>query len=385
MTAWRFPGAAPGEIPVFVPHIGVDTIKAVTDAFDVGWLGMGATTREFEQEIERFLQLNDRHVVATNTGTSALHLAVVLAGIGPGDEVIVPSFNFVADHQAVSSEGGEVVFCDIAEDDLGADPASIESVISARTKAIMPLHFAGIPCRINEIYAIAAKHGLRVIEDGTHSFGSAVDGRPIGSFGDLACFSFDPVKVITSIDGGALVVGDEESLERARRLRLLGIDRDTAERYKNKRAWDYDVVERGFRYHMTNINAAVGLSQLRRIDELIEDRRSACRLYNQVLSDVPEVVTPQTDFAEASPFIYTIRVLGGMREKLIDHLRDQGIATGIHFMPAHEYRYYASARRADMSVTTQISKEILTLPLHASMTAAVVESVAGAVRGYFGS
>ncbi|HXP92094.1 MAG TPA: aminotransferase class I/II-fold pyridoxal phosphate-dependent enzyme, partial [Candidatus Binatia bacterium] len=183
MSAQVTVAAPPVEkIPVFVPYIGVDTLKHLTDALDVGWLGMGATTKEFEERIGGFLG-TQRYVVATNTGTSALHIAVMAAGIGPGDEVITPSFNYVADHQAINMAGASVVMCDIRDDNLGIDCEKAERLIGERTKAIMPLHFAGIPCDQDGVYALARKYGLRVIEDSTHAFGSSIDGRRIGSYG----------------------------------------------------------------------------------------------------------------------------------------------------------------------------------------------------------
>jgi dTDP-4-amino-4,6-dideoxygalactose transaminase len=373
----------PDVIPVFQPAIGEDTLRAVSDAFDVGWLGMGAATAAFEQGIAERIQAGDRQVVATNTGTSALHIAVAVAGIGSGDEVIVPSFNFVADHQAISAEGASPVFCDIREDDLGIDPEAAEGLISEDTKAIMPLHFAGVPCDLDRVYAIAEAHGLRVIEDATHAFGTVYAGKTIGSFGDLTCFSFDPVKIITSIDGGAVVLPPGDEPNHAKQLRLLGIDKDTDLRYQNKRAWDYDVVSKGFRYHLTNINASIGLSQLTRIDEFITARQSSCRLYNELLSEVPGIRTPGTDFEGISPFIYSIRVLDGRREALIEHLRINGIATGIHFMPAHRYSYYRGYRRGDMTVTEKISSQIVTLPLHSEMAASTVERIAGEIGRFW--
>jgi dTDP-4-amino-4,6-dideoxygalactose transaminase len=223
------------HIPVFVPHTGIDTLKHLTDALDVGWLGMGATTKEFEERIAAFLGLNGRYVVATNTGTSALHIALLTAGVGPGDEVIVPSFNYVADHQAIRYTGADVVMCDIRDDDLGIDCEQARALVTKRTKAIIPLHFAGIPCDQAGVYDLAREFGLRVVEDGCHAFGSTIDGKLIGSYGDIATFSFDPVKIITSIDGGCVVVNTEEELRKLHHLRLLGVDKDTTERYKNSR------------------------------------------------------------------------------------------------------------------------------------------------------
>ena len=366
---------APNVIPVFQPYIGEDTLQAVADAFEIGWLGMGATTAAFEQAIAEWIGVGDRQVIATNTGTSALHIAVAVAGIGPGDEVIVPSFNFVADHQAISAEGALPVFCDIREDNLGIDTDKAESLISERTKAIMPLHFAGVPCDIDGVRDLASAHGLRVIEDATHAFGTVHAGEKIGASGDLACFSFDPVKVITSIDGGAVVLPAGAEVDQAKHLRLLGIDKDTELRYQNKRAWDYDVVSKGFRYHLTNINASIGLSQLARAEEFIAARRSFCAMYSRLLSGIPGIRIPETDFQEISPFIYTIRVLDQRREGLIEHLRARGIATGIHFMPSHSYSYYRGCRRGDLSVTELVSGQILTLPLHSRMQSSTIEVI----------
>src|SRR5216684_4476746 len=192
------------ELPVFEPFIGIHTLKAVTDALDIVWLGMGAFVKELEGKIGAYLGAKDRPVLATNTGTSALHLALKAAQVGPGDEVIVPSFNFVADMQAIVAVGARPVFCDILPDNLGLDADRARELISPRTKAIMPLHYGGVPCDLDGIFGVARQHGLRVIEDATHAFGSTYRGEKIGSFGDIACFSFDPVKIITSIDGGAV-------------------------------------------------------------------------------------------------------------------------------------------------------------------------------------
>ena len=176
-------------------------------------------------------------MVATNTGTSAFHIALIAAGVGPGDEVITPSFNYVADHQAIHATGATPVMCDIEDGSLGIDCAVAETLIGERTKAIIPLHFAGIPCDQKAVYALAARHGLRVVEDACHGFGTTIGSKKIGSYGDIACFSFDPVKIITSIDGGCVVTGSASEVETLRHLRLLGVDKDTTERYKNRRAW----------------------------------------------------------------------------------------------------------------------------------------------------
>jgi dTDP-4-amino-4,6-dideoxygalactose transaminase len=368
------------HLPVFVPAIGVDTIKAVTDAFHVGWLGMGASTQEFENKIAAYLGIGEKRVLATNTGTSALHVALKVAGVGPGDQVITPSFNFVADHQAIRACGAEPVLCDITDDDLGADPAAVEALIGPRTKAILPLHYAGIPCRIAAIYELARKHGLRVVEDATHAFGTRIGGKLIGSDGDLVCYSFDPVKIITSIDGGAVVVPNPETMAAAQRLRILGIDKDTVERYKNQRAWEYDVLDEGYRYHLTNINASIGLSQLARIDEFISTRQKACRRYSAALRELVQV--PASDFTDVSPFIYFIRVDKDRRLGLIEALKKKNIATGIHFLPTHKFTVAKDWPRGPMAVTERVCDEVVTLPLHSNMNNETVDRVIDAITGY---
>jgi dTDP-4-amino-4,6-dideoxygalactose transaminase len=371
------------RVPVFLPYLHVETLKHLVDALDVGWLGMGATTKQFEDMIAEYLGLNDRYVVATNTGTSALHIALIAAGVGPGDEVITPSFNYVADHQAIRMTGAEVVMCDVRDDNLGIDCEKAESLITRRARAIIPLHFAGIPCDQAGVYRLADAYGLRVVEDACHAFGSTVNGQRIGSYGDVACFSFDPVKVVTSIDGGCVVVGSEDELRHLQHLRLLGVDKDTALRYRNNRAWDYDVVDQGFRYHLTNIMASVGVSQIKRIDEFIASRQRVCRTYNEAFQGIEGLRLPETDFLNVSPFIYSVRVLDGRREALIEHLRTLGIDVGIHFIPVHKHTYFANARRGDMTVTERVSGEVLTLPLHSNMKPESTERVIDGVRSLF--
>lgn len=371
------------KIPVFIPVIDKGMRNHLNEALDVGWIGMGANTKEFEERIGKFLNLEKRFAVTTNTGTSALHLALKIADVGPGDEVITPSFNYVADHQAIKMTGASVVFCDIREDNLGIDCKKAEELITKKTKAIIPLHFAGIPCDQESVYNLAKKYNLRVVEDGTHAFGTSIKNKKIGSYGDITCFSFDPVKIITSIDGGCIIVNNKKELEELHRLRLLGVDKDTTERYKNKRSWDYDVVSEGHRYHMTNILASVGISQIKSIEEFIESRQKVCNAYNDAFKNIKGVKIPQTDFVNISPFIYSIRILNGKRESLIKHLNQLDIEVGIHFIPVHKHTYFLNSRCGDMTVTNQIVDEVLTLPLHSNMKTDFVKRVIDGVSSFF--
>ncbi|MGD0083362.1 MAG: DegT/DnrJ/EryC1/StrS family aminotransferase [Acidimicrobiales bacterium] len=369
-------------IPVFNPTTGIDTTKAVVDALAEGWLGMGRLTQEFEAAIAAFLGLSRRRVVTVNTGTSALHIALRLAGVGPGDEVITTSFNYVADHQAIRMCGGEPVMADIRDDDLGLDVRSAERMMSDRTRAVLPLHFAGVPARIDEIYRFADANGLRVVEDACHAFGTRSDGRLIGSFGDLTCFSFDPVKIVTSLDGGCVIVPDAESEEQLRLYRFLGVDKETHLRYHNARAWEYDVVSDGFRYHLNSVSAAVGLSQIARIDEFIESRQSVCTTYSRAFSALPWCRPAAKSFADVSPFIYSLRVLDGHRPAFIDHMAAHGIATGIHFIPVHRHSHFQGCPSDALPITERVCDEVVTLPLHSLMPSNTVERVVEAVTSF---
>jgi len=371
------------KIPVFAPIIGQDTLAHIKQALDVGWLGLGKTTREFEDRVSKYLGLKDRYVVATNTGTASLHIALRVAGVGPNDEVITPSFNYVADHQAIKMTGAGVVMCDIRDDNLGIDCEKAEKLITEKTKAIIPLHFAGIPCDQKAVFELAKKHGLRIIEDVMHGFGTKIEGKKIGSYGDIACFSFDPVKIITSIDGGCVVVNTKEEEEKLHRFRFLGVDKETLERYKNKRVWEYDVLSDGYRYHLTNIMASVGISQIKRIDEFITSRQKVCQKYNKSFKQIDGLKVPQSDFTNVSPFIYSLRVLNGKRESLIEHMQKLKIDVGVHFIPVHKHTYFANSRHGDMIVTEKVVNEVLTLPLHSNMKEEFVTRVIDGVTSFF--
>jgi len=371
------------KIPVFLPAVGQDTIKHISDTLEIGWLGMGATTKKFEDLISEYLKLDNRYVVATNTATSALHLALLAADIGPNDEVITPSFNCVADQQAIRMTGAEPVMCDIQEDDLGIDIEKAKLLITENTKAIIPLHYAGIPCNQNQVYEIAKKHQIRVIEDCCHAFGTTINGRKIGSYGDMAFFSFDPVKTITSIDGGCIILNDKGEFEKIQQMRLLGMNKDTIERYKNKRSWVYDVIRQGYRYHLNNVMASVGISQIKCVEEIIASRQKVCQTFNESFKTIEGLKVPKSDFVNVSPFIYVIRVLDGKREKLIKHLEKKLIDTGIHWTPVHKFSYFANAKQGDLTITNKICDEILTIPLHANMKPKFVERVIEGILSFF--
>ncbi len=373
-------------VPVFRPYLGPEVRGAAAAALEAGWLGMGSATREFEVGIEEFIVARGtRHAVTTNSCTEALHLAALIAGLGPGDEIICPSFTYVAGHQAVGMTGAEVVFCDVEEDTLGVDIESVRALVTDKTRAIMAVHYAGLPPRdLAAVRALAREHGLRVIEDAAHAFGSVVDGTKVGADGDLTCFSFGPVKILTSLEGGAVITGDAADVQVLHELRLIGVDSDTDARYRNARTWQYDVVRQGYRCHLGSVPAAVGLSQLDLIDEFIANRQGYCRYYDAAFRDVAGVRLFQTDWSGVSPFIYVIRVAdAATRDALMAHLKEQGVASGIHFLGAHDFTHYAGNRRGDLSVTERVSDQVVTLPLHSYMDDATLDRVVSGVRSFF--
>ncbi len=371
------------KIPVFAPTIGEDTKKHLSEAIDIGWLGMGSASKEFEQRISEFLELNDRYLAVTNTGTSALHIALLAAGIGSGDEVITPSFNYVADHQAIKMTGADVVMCDIEDDTLGIDCKKVEELITEKTKAIIPLHFAGIPCDQESVFNLSKKYNLRIIEDAMHAFGTKINEKKIGSYGDITCFSFDPVKIVTSVDGGCVIVNTKEELEKLYHLRLLGVDKDTIQRYKNNRAWDYDVVSQGFRYHMNTISAVFGISQIKQVEKFIESRQKICQRYNDAFRDIDDIKIPQTDFSNVSSFIYSLRILNGKRQGMIEHLKNQNIDVGIHFIPVHKHEYFKNSKCGNMDITNKVVEEVLTIPLHSFMKEEYIQRVINGITSFF--
>jgi dTDP-4-amino-4,6-dideoxygalactose transaminase len=369
-------------VPLFQPVIGQEELDAAREALEHGWLGLGSYVEAFERELERLVGAPDRHVVAVSTGHAALHLSLLLAGVGPGDEVITPSFNNAADFQAILATGATPVFCDVDDDSLCIDMAGAERVVSPRTKAIIVIDYGCRLCDFEGVARFAEAHGLRVVHDAAHSFGSKINGRAVGGSSDLAIFSFDPVKTITCIDGGAVVVRSEDEVRRLQAMRLLGMTQPAKTAYAEARAWSYDIVTLGFRYHLSNIHAAIGLAQLRKLDWIIESRRRICRYYNSRLGELPGVRVPHTDFNDISPLLYYVRLPAPLRDRLRADLAERGIDSGIHWQPGHSFKLLKPFQRIALPVTDNVAREILTLPLSPSMTTDTAAIVCDAIEAF---
>jgi dTDP-4-amino-4,6-dideoxygalactose transaminase len=338
--------------------------KAVMNVLDREYLGMGSDVQKFEEVLGEFF---GRPVACVSTGTAALHLALHAVGIGTGDEVLVQSLTYVASFQAISATGAIPVACDIDVKTLCLDWKDAEKKLTPRTKAIMPVHYAGGVGELSDIYAFAEKHNLRVIEDAAHAFGTIYKGERIGGFGDVACFSFDGIKNITSGEGGCVVTDDKKVLQRIKDARLLGVERDTEKRYSSERSWEFDVTMQGWRYHMSNIMAAIGIEQLIRFPELSEKRKILASAYKMILSNINGIGLIELDYNHVIPHIFAIILPKHInRDALKNMIERKGIQTGIHYQPNHWLSKY-KVPGLNLKYTDEIYLQLLTLPLHPDM------------------
>jgi dTDP-4-amino-4,6-dideoxygalactose transaminase len=355
--------------------VGKNESQAVSDVINnVGYLGMGTTVHAFEQQIEKYLNASDNTCCCTNTGTSALHLAIQSI-TKPGDEILVPSFTYVATYQAITAAGCVPISCDIDPDTFLLDLKDAVKRITPKTKALVYVQYASNTGDLNSLYSFGKQYNMRIVEDAAHAFGCTYNGNKIGSFGDIVCFSFDGIKNITSGEGGAIVTKDEDVLSFARDARLLGVVKDTEKRYTGERSWDFDVNHQGYRYHMSNIFAAIGLVQLTRLDtEFAPKRKQIRELYQELLSGHPEVTFQKTTVeADIIPHIMPVRITNGKRDHLFALLLEHNIQVGIHYKPNHLLQYFKASYA--LPNTERLYEEIISLPLHPEVTEAEVKQI----------
>jgi dTDP-4-amino-4,6-dideoxygalactose transaminase len=334
---------------------------------------MGTEVKAFEDDLSTYFS---RPVACVVNGTAALQLAIQACGVGRGDEVLVPSLTYVASFQAIAATGATPVACDVREESCTLDAADAERRITARTRAVMPVHYAGAVGTLAEVYDLANRQGLRVVEDAAHAFGSIYKDCPVGSTGDIACFSFDGVKNITAGEGGAVVTDDAVVLARVRDARMLGVENDTSARFAGQRSWDFDVRAQGWRYHMSDIMAAIGRVQLGRRKELALRRQALARRYVELLSGSQRVVPVLKEFDRVVPHIFPVRIADvGDRDGLRRTLYERGIETGVHYRPNHTLSYFSRPEAAPLPVTERIYPELLTLPLHPDLDEADIDYV----------
>jgi dTDP-4-amino-4,6-dideoxygalactose transaminase len=349
--------------------------KAVLRVLDREFLGMGEEVHQFESELSEFV---GRQVVCVGNGTAALQLALQACGIGDGDEVLVQSLTYVASFQAISATGANPVACDVDPETFCLDWRDAEKRLTPKTKAVMPVHYSGGVGKLNAIYAFADKYGLRVIEDAAHAFGTKYIGKIVGSFGDIACFSFDGIKNITSGEGGCIITDDMDVLKRIKDARLLGVEKDTEQRYSGKRSWEFDVKQQGWRYHMSNIMAAIGSEQLKRFPEIASKRQTLAKYYDSLFEiNKSQIVPLKIDYETVVPHIYPVRTKGLRDRKLLrQNLLDKGIQTGVHYQPNHWLSYFHRDSEFPLPITESIFPELLSLPLHPGLSERDLEFVA---------
>lgn len=360
--------------------IGPEEIDSVVEILKKGYFGMGPEVKLFEEELSRFF---GREAICVNTGTSALQLALQSIGVGEGDEVLVQSLTYVACFQAISATGATPIACDVEPNTLTICLTDAKRKISPKTKAIMPVHYAGNPGCLEDIYLFGKQHNLRIVEDASHSFGSIYQGKLIGSMGDVCCISLDGIKNITSGEGGLILLDNSLTANKLRDIRLLGVEGDSAKRAAGLRSWNFDVSEQGWRYHMSDIMAAIGRAQLKKFSLLKTQRQFLATRYKQLL-DQNHVRLNDADYSLIVPHIFAIRVNPMYRDRLVVHLEnDHNISVGLHYRPNHLLTFYKDNQdNSTLSVTEEVYRSIITLPLHPGMTEGQVEFICGVVNNY---
>jgi dTDP-4-amino-4,6-dideoxygalactose transaminase len=373
-------------MPLAKPMIGSAELKAVKEVLKSGWLTTGPKVKEFEEKVQKYISC--KKAVGLTSCTGGLHMALAALGIGPGDEVIVPTYTFAASAHVVAWLGAKPVLVDVEKDTFNIDVDAIEKVITPNTKAIMPVHFAGHACDMDKILEIAKKHNLFVLEDAAHAIGTDYKGRKIGSFGDAAVFSFYVTKAITTAEGGMIVTNDEEFGNKLKRYSYFGVDKDAFNRYTDKGTWYYEIIELGYKYNMDNIQGAMGVEQLNRIEKFIAKRRKMAKLYNKLLKDVPEIITPTEKKYTRHPYhlfpvLLDIDKASISRADFINKLREYNIGSSVHFIPLHLHPYYQKTygyKRGDFPIAEYLFDREISLPLWPGISKEDVKYVVEAIK-----
>jgi dTDP-4-amino-4,6-dideoxygalactose transaminase len=381
-----------GYVPFCVPWTDTSEIAEVEDAIRSGWLTTGPKVSLFEERIRSLVRA--RYSVALNSCTAGLHLALAAIGTSSGDEVITSPYTFAATGEAILYLRARPVFADIVPETLNLDPDAVERVMTRRTKAIVPVHIAGLPCHMDALCSIARKRRLRVVEDAAHALGAALGGRPIGRIGDVTCFSFYATKNLTTGEGGMITTDDAELAEHIRRLSLHGLSRDAWKRYTRSGSWRYDVVELGYKYNMTDVAAALGLAQLRKFGAMQRRRVELARRYTDHFEGHHAFDLPVEERGSRHAWhLYILRLRPGVlrisRDRAIELLREMGIGTSVHFLPLHLHSFYRKAfgyRQGDYPRTEAESARAISLPLYPGLTTTsqdrVIEGVLDLARRY---
>jgi len=363
------------------PFISEEEVDEIVDTVRSGWLSMGPKTIRFENNFNEYIGV--KKSVAVSSWTAAGHLSLEAFGINEGDEVILPTMTFPATAEIVCYFKAKPVIVDVDEDTLNISLEAIEKAITPKTKAIIPVHYAGQPCDLDEIHAIAKKHNLKVLEDAAHSLPAKYKGKKIGTISDVTCFSFYATKTLSTGEGGMICTNDEEIAERVKIMRLHGINRDAWKRYTESGSWYYEVVAPGYKYNFTDLQASLGLPQLKKVDAMWSSRKRIAAKYTEALKDVDMIqlhtIKPDRD---SSWHLFPIRLyldrLTKNRAQIINELRENNVGVGVHFMPVHQHLYYYETFNlsdAEYPVASAAFPRLMSLPIYPGMTDENVDKV----------
>lgn len=356
-------------IPYGKQTIEQDDIQAVVDVLKSDFLTTGPKIAEFEQTVADYV--GAKYAVAISNGTSALHAACFAAGIGPGDEVITTPLTFAASANCVLYCGGTPVFADVDPKTYNIDPEDIRRKITDRTKAIIAVHLAGQPCDMDAIHSIAREHGLIVIEDGAHALGSVYKGKKVGSMSDMTTFSFHPVKPITTGEGGMIVTDKEDFYKKMVLFRSHGITRDDSMMTRNDGPWFYQQFDLGYNYRITDIQCALGCSQMKKLDRFLARRKEIVARYNEAFADCDNIITPyQLSDTESGWHLYIVQVKNCDRRQVFEAMREKGIGVNVHYIPVYMHPYYQEHGYENVHCANaeEIYSHIISLPLYPGLT-----------------
>jgi len=367
------------------PYINDEEIDEVVATLKAGWLSMGPRTIQFEENFKNYIGAD--FSVSVNSWTAGGHLSLEAFGIQPGDEVIVPTMTFPATAEIVYYFGAKPIIVDVEEGTFNISINEIEKAITKKTKAIIPVHFAGQPADLDEINQLAKAYNLKVIEDAAHSLPAYYKGKKIGSISDVTVFSFYATKTLCTGEGGMICSNNEEFSERTRLMRMHGMNRDAWKRYSDSCSWDYEIVGPGFKYNFTDLQAALGLVQLRKVDEMLEMRKKIAARYTEALKNNGNIYLPIIkEDRETSWHLYPIRLnleaLTIGRNEFINELKNLGVGTGVHFMPVHQHKFYRdslSLSNDDYPVANNAFQRLISIPIYPGMmdneVTKVIESI----------
>ena len=369
-------------IPFSRPWIDETEIEAVSEVLASKWISTGGRVREFERAFAEYLGV--KHAIAVSSCTAALHLSLVVSGIGVGDEVITTPYTFTATAEAIRYVGAKPIFVDINPETLNIDITKIEQAITSRTKAIMPVHIAGLPCDMDALREICNKHNLVLIDDAAHAIPSEYNGQYIGNLGDLSCFSFYANKNMTTGEGGMITTNDDAFAEPLRTMRLHGIDKDAWARQSGRSIWRYDITTEGYKYNMTDIQAAMGLCQLMKLNKQHERRQNFAQIYQSELAKFPQITTP---FIPENPkehawHLYIIQLHTGNRDEFVESLREENIECSVHYIPLHLFEFYQKQYGysvGDFPRAEEVFERVVSLPLHPGLSESDVHAVVDAI------